>query len=219
MNTLFDRLLEICRDRGMNPPRSRDIAAITGLSSGRVSQLKAEGATATIKAEVIQKLNALGYATEWILTGKGPKHVGDQPLDNNVSLGPDIRGLVPIVSWVQAGSWCCPDEIKTLSDVEEWLPCPVSHGPRTFVLKVQGQSMYPDYHEGEMIFVDPDRDYHHNSDVVIVDSDGAATFKRLQITNDGTYLIALNKNWPEQIIKIPDNSYICGTVIFSGRVR
>jgi SOS-response transcriptional repressor LexA len=45
--------------------------------------------------------------------------------------------------------------------------------------------------------------------------EGNVTFKRLQITPEGTYLLALDPDWPERMIKVPPNTHICGVVIGS----
>jgi SOS-response transcriptional repressor LexA len=80
----------------------------------------------------------------------------------NIEPGPDIRGAVPLISWVQAGDWSSIVDNFAPGDAEEWFPCPVSHGPRTYVLRVRGESMHnphvrPSFADGDLIFVDPDR--------------------------------------------------------------
>lgn len=45
-------------------------------------------------------------------------------------------------SWVQAGHWAEIAGSFTPADAEEWLPCPVKCGPRAFVLRVRGESMF-----------------------------------------------------------------------------
>lgn len=79
--------------------------------------------------------------------------------------------------------------------------------------------MWPEYPEGVDIFVDPSLQAHHNDDVVVRDHEGKATLKRLKITPEGKFLEAVNPNWPNRFIKIPDGSTICGVVIYSGRKR
>lgn len=79
---------------------------------------------------------------------------------SNVSTGPDTRGLVPLISWVQAGHW---HEISDVIDVEEadLLPCPASHGLRSYALRVDGDSMTAahgrSYPHNSIIYVDPDQ--------------------------------------------------------------
>jgi SOS-response transcriptional repressor LexA len=125
----------------------------------------------------------------------------------------------PIISWVRAGELCDVGHIDDLNGAEEWLICGVPHSNKTFGLKVIGDSMSPEYQEGWYIFVDPEVQAQHNDDVIVCDEYGKATFKRLQITPEGTYLLALNPDYPNRILKVPDSSRICGVVIYSGRKR
>lgn len=140
----------------------------------------------------------------------------------NVENGPDLRGRVPLISWVQAGDWQEIVDTFAPGDAEEWRGCPVNHGSRTFVLRVRGESMFnpngrPSFQQGDLIFVDPDRHAEHGALVVVrLDDDKEATFKKLVIEGERKYLRALNPAWPEPIIKINGNATICGVVIFKG---
>lgn len=69
----------------------------------------------------------------------------NHPRSSNVEPGPDIRGAVPLISWVQAGQWCeaitptdscCTPELLVAAErkgrylsSETMLPCPVAHNP------------------------------------------------------------------------------------------
>ena len=151
----------------------------------------------------------------------------DKPLSIEVSIqntepGPDIQGRVPLISWVQAGAWSEIIDNLVPGDAEEWISCPVSHSPATFVLRVRGESMLnpygrPSFHDGDLIFVDPERPAVHGSLVVVrLDDDKEATFKRLVIEGDRRYLKALNPAWPEPMMQINGHATICGVVIFKG---
>ncbi len=146
----------------------------------------------------------------------------DDAAPGNVEAGPDIAGGVPLISWIQAGAWSETIDNFAVGDAEEWLPCPVKHGPRTFVLRVRGESMFnpsgrPSFLEGDLIFVDPDRQALHGSLVVVrLEDDKEATFKKLVLEGGQQYLQALNPAWPERIIRIHGDATICGAVIFKG---
>ena len=141
--------------------------------------------------------------------------------DNNVGVIGNLtnKADVPLISWVQAGHWSGVVDPYAIGDAEEWMACPVTHGARTFALRVKGDSMFnpggsPSFSSGDVIFVDPDREARHRSLVVArMDDDNSATFKRLLIDGDNKFLEALNPSWPNRIIEVNGNATICGVVI------
>lgn len=117
----------------------------------------------------------------------------------NTSPGPDVRGKVPLISWVQAGAWCsaCVTDIDA---AERWMDCPVSHSPGTFALRVRGDSMTAPhgntrtYPEGCFIFVDPERRNPNNGDRVVACLNGTdeVTFKIYKNEDGRQWLQPLN---------------------------
>ncbi|WP_273702974.1 S24 family peptidase [Candidatus Accumulibacter vicinus] len=134
---------------------------------------------------------------------------------SNVEPGPPIHGCVPLISWVQAGTWCGIVDNFAPGDAEEWLPCPRKFGPHTFALRVRGLSMEPRYQAGDIIFVDPDARADHGKHVVVrLDDEQEATFKQLVVEGGQRFLRALNPDWPgPKLIPIDGNATICGVVI------
>lgn len=138
----------------------------------------------------------------------------------NVVDGPSSKGLVPLISWIQAGDFCEAVNLFEVGDAERWLPCPVNHSDQTYILRVQGTSMEPEYRDGDLIFVDPHVQPIHNSDIIVrLETANTATFKRLQIVGSEQFISPINPEWPEPIIRITESAQICGVVIFSGRLR
>jgi hypothetical protein len=68
-------------------------------------------------------------------------------LVNNVSPGPEIRGMLPLISWVKVGEFCDVIDNFEPGDAAAWYPCPVAHGPNAYVLRVAGDSMSPEYRD------------------------------------------------------------------------
>ena len=126
---------------------------------------------------------------------------------------------VPLISWVQAGVWSDVADPFQPGDAEEWLPCPVRHGPRTYCVKVRGDSMHnpsgrPSYADGDIIFVDPDREAKAGDRVIVrLDDQQEATFKQLLIEDGRKMLKALNPEWSPRYIEINGNATITGVVI------
>ena len=138
---------------------------------------------------------------------------------NRFYAGADIHHLCPLISWVQAGAWTetCQEFVADYDT--ELLPCPVRCSSRTFVLRVCGISMEPDFHEGDLVFVDPEVVASHGKYVVVLlNSSNETTFKQLVVEGERKYLRALNPAWPERIIEVNSAATICGVVVFKGMV-
>jgi SOS-response transcriptional repressor LexA len=193
------------------------LAELSGVSQQTISKI--ERGKVEASGFVVHLASACGVRPEWLAMGEGTMCADIQ---KNTESGPDIRGRVPLVSWVQAGKWGEIIDNFSAGDAEKWLPCPVNHSSGTFVLRVRGESMFnpngrPSFQDGDLIFVDPNRQAEHGSLVVVrLEDDKEATFKRLVIEGKNQYLRPLNPAWPEQVVQINGNATICGVVIFKG---
>lgn len=160
------------------------------------------------RATVAQNLGLLPKNDDFNLLERQPS------VDYNVSPGPDMRAPLPLISWVQAGDWSEVIDNFAPGQAETWLPCPSNHGPRAYALRVEGVSMEPKFHSGDIIFVDPDLQAEHGSYVVVrLDDDKKATFKQLVLEGEQRFLRPENPAWPKQLIPINGNATICGVVI------
>ena len=123
---------------------------------------------------------------------------------------------VALISWIQAVSFVDASDQPQPADDDEWMPRPKRSGPRTFALRVRGESMEPGYQHGDIVFVDPDVAPEHGKDVVVrLDEGNEAEFKRLVVEGQREYLKPVNPHWPDKIIEIsshPD-ARIIGVVI------
>ncbi|MBM1145618.1 helix-turn-helix domain-containing protein [Alcanivorax sp. ZXX171] len=208
MNNLRDKIRQLRKQRGLSQAA---LAAACGWdSASRIGNYEA-GSREPSLSDLETLASALGVTVSGLLG-----------LDN-VAPAPAPHGAVWLISWVKAGSLCEAEDPYPPGDGEMLIPCPVPHSASTFALRVDGPSMddgTPDgYQDGEIIFVDPAVDARHNSDVIARTPEGSATFKRLQETAEGRYLIALNRDWPERIIKVPEGTVVCGVVVASYKAR
>lgn len=172
------------------------------------------GATKTLKAETAQKIErATGFRAGWLVDGTLPKLIQF----SNVKLGPDIRGHVPVISFVKAGTWDGVIDNLTPGEAEDWLPCVRPHSSGTYALRVEGESMTAPhggmrtYPHGCIIFVDPEKRMPSNGDRVIARLQGSdsVTFKTYKNEDGQQWLQPLNPNNPS----IRDNFTVIGTVI------
>ena len=74
--------------------------------------------------------------------------------DASAHLQRDVQSLRPVISWKQAGEWMEIVENYQPQRDEELLPCPVKCGQDAYILRVNGVSMEPKFHDGDLIFVD-----------------------------------------------------------------
>lgn len=220
MSTLAERV-KLARDR-LNLSQ-QDVADATGMS--QPSYYKIEKGLTKRTTYINDLAKVLETNVDWLMYGEGentPKPSRDDLMQKIKDIGgrsggeshpvPDGTtsarmssgsGMVPILSWVAAGSWSNVDPV-TFEDAIGEAPKPPNLSKLGFALRVQGQSMLPEFKPGEIIYVEPQTGFLalKDSDLVIVqcNDDKEATFKQLVLgeTSDDMYLRPLNPNWPEQ---------------------
>ena len=121
----------------------------------------------------------------------------------------------PLINKAQASAWDSTD--KTALKAAKHYPCPIKCSGHTFVLEVEGISMYPDYKEGYLIWVDPNVNPASKSLVLVhIEKRDDVTFKQLIVEDGIKFLQPLNDDWPEKIIYLNDDDRVLGVVVFSG---
>ncbi|AYY53234.1 TPA: hypothetical protein R7O71_002994 [Acinetobacter baumannii] len=138
--------------------------------------------------------------------------------DNNItSPFPLVGRLVPVISWVQAGTWTTAESVPMGTQFKEWLPPNPKCGKNGYGLVVVGESMSPDFRPSDKIYVNPDFQISDlkTGDLVIVACDGEteATFKKLIVESNGMYLEPLNPKWHEKIIPLREGCELVGKVV------
>lgn len=210
-----------------------ELATAIGISQTAVNKIEIGS---TLKPRnIVELAEKLKVSAHWLLTGEernSTERAIDQlddmlekqnifnkshdiPNDQNA-----IVNLVPLISWVQAGAWSEVVDNFQPGDADQYYPCPEKHSDNTFALTVIGESMYPDFIPGEIIYVDPCVEAGSGAYVVVrQNGDTEATFKQLMFDGSKKYLKALNPNWPSPIIEMLPDAVICGVVIGSYRKR
>jgi SOS-response transcriptional repressor LexA len=161
-----------------------------------------------------QMCDALGISVAELL-GESPASELGGRADGDALESAAKTGRVPLISWVEAGSFTKAINIHQPGFAEHWVKKPPKPcGPQTFALRVEGISMEPKYQEGDIIYVDPERTATNGKDIVIrLDDRNEVMFKRLVIEGRRSYLKPLNRLWPEQIIEVPVDARIVGVVL------
>lgn len=133
----------------------------------------------------------------------------------NTEVAPDVKGGVPLISWIQAGAWAEASDPFQPGEAEAWVPCIKPHGMRAFALRVRGDSMTAvhgkSYPEGSIIIVEPDRRSPANGERIVAKMDGSqeVTFKVYKEEDGRRWLQPLNQS--HQPIREPFT--VLGTVI------
>jgi len=217
-----DRLKQARKARKMSQSR---LSELTGLDQTTISNLETGKVLSTSK--VVQIARALNVSSNWLADGVGTMEAGTQDggahyqVERNVGPAPKLAGMCPEVSWVQAGQWQEVCHVDLDPESVNWYPRPPNAGPDTFVLRVVGDSMLPEYPPGRIIYVDPERVAENGDDVVAVLTDSnEATFKRLvEEPGSGRLLKALNPGWRDPYLPINGNCRILGVVVADMRLR
>lgn len=105
-------------------------------------------------------------------------------------------GRVPLISWVQAGDWTEVIESCNLAAAEDWITATSAVGKNAFALRVVGNSMEPEFREGEIVTVDPDREAESGSYVIAKINHDEATFKQLIRDGGSVFLRPINDAYP-----------------------
>lgn len=199
------------------------LARLAGTSESYLSQIRnqlltAKGTPRGVGDELAAKLErAMGKPNGWM--DEAQREFMDERGRYNTELGPEPRRLQPLISWAQARGWAEISGNFELGVAEDLLPCPVRCSQDTFVLRVRGESMEPKFHDGDLIFVDPQVAPVSGRYVVVhLEDSPEATFKQLIVEGDRQFLKAENPDWPQRIIEVNFNATICGVVVFRGEL-
>lgn len=137
-----------------------------------------------------------------------PPRSMDRPLDES---GEEADGYdrpppglrrVPRISFVQAGVWTEAVDPYAQGAGDDYLLTQLDLGPQAFALTVRGESMEPEFKEGDSIIIDPDVKPSPGDFVVAKNAQEEATFKKYRprgVNEQGEQvieLVPLNDDFP-----------------------
>ncbi|MFB2702643.1 LexA family protein [Aeromonas veronii] len=151
---------------------------------------------------------ALGVTVDWLLGGgsDGSELPTSEPIPGYHNVEPAVMlpgKRIPILSYVQAGNWreMC-EQATTFDGNVEYVTASVDIGSCGFGLWLRGDSMLPQFKEGDLIIVDPDEAPQPGDYVVAKNGSNEATFKKYRprgIDENGQEvfeLVPLNDDYP-----------------------
>ncbi|WP_353614804.1 S24 family peptidase [Mangrovibacter phragmitis] len=109
---------------------------------------------------------------------------------------------VPLISYVQAGALAEKAPINAFDGNFEYIMTDVEMSDYTFALRIEGDSMEPDFKAGDIIIVDPELEPMPGEFVVAKNGNNEATFKKYRPTftdmsgHQHFELVPLNDDYP-----------------------
>lgn len=181
---------------------SPELAERDGLSALEVEAIKADSFGRGAKEQysinhIIHKYDT-GISQS---NGKTKTRIGNEPtkqleMESNVSLGPELKDTIPLISWVQAGNASEVIDLLQPGDAYERVHTTVPKKAHTYALRVQGDSMSPEFPPGMILIVEPDMDPEIGDYVIAKNDNEEATFKKLVKDGGVMYLKPLNPAYP-----------------------
>lgn len=186
------------------------------LSQVRHQTLTQRGTPRAIGDSLARKLeSAMHKSHGWLDTPHitdNDMHTEHDTLRQNFPAHP----LLPLLGWSQVSAGL-PDADGQGLVGKNVFSAPVRCSADSFVLRVRGCSMEPRFKEDDLIFVDPNAPTAHGKYVIVtMERSGEARLRQLAIEGGERYLMALNPDWPERIVRMGDHDTIHGVVIFKG---
>ena len=184
--------------------------AVTEINQGEVSSLLKSNSSKSFGEKKARSIEALAGMPEMYLDTEHDQNIPTRSiLDNNVNLSlKHILRRIPVISWVQAGYWrgveyYSDDDLEYIEITTD-----IKDG---FGLRVQGDSMMPEFAQGDIIVVAPHAQPENGSYVVVIQDDtNEATFKKLVYDGAKPYFKPLNPQYP--MLESNENTRIVGVV-------
>lgn len=167
----------------------KDVAEYLGISASAVTQWERD-ATDPASDNLLKLAQVLSCSPEWIMSGEGEIDASSKMIISSVR-------LVPLLSWVQAGSWT---DALSGSNRDEWVRTSAKVSDDAFALRVKGDSMTSSgslsIPEGAIVVVDPLKGFPDEAvgKIVIAQTMAGheATIKKLVVDGPHSYLVPLN---------------------------
>ena len=202
MSTLAERLVLLFKE---NPELSQaglaracEIAqpSVNDWFSGRTKRMTGKN---LLRAAVYLNVNP-----EWLATGKGEMRSSKIiKFDNNVEPFPLVGARkIPVISYVQAGRMAEAVDQYEIGGSDKFLLTHLELSANAFALIIKGNSMLPEFKEGDTVIIDPAVQPRPGEFVVAKNHENEATFKKYRprgLNEKGEQvfeLVPLNEDYP-----------------------
>ncbi len=115
---------------------------------------------------------------------------------------------IPILAWTQAGHWreCAHSQQEDWDFIE-------TDSKGTFALRVRGDSMEPEFHQEDIIEINPYLKAEHNDYIVVCNEEWEATFKQLKKYGKTRVLHPLNAKYEDIELSKNTQYRVIGVVV------
>lgn len=197
--------------------KGKELAARIGATPSMVSRWERQDVDP--ESETAAKLaHALDVSIDELLGGPGRDQIwqggtGQPPRDEFEEFDRDItrgykKGDVPVVGDAEAstnGVIAWNDEGLVRGQIEEWVARAFSNGdPRSYALRVRGDSMEPRYSPGELVVAQPNAQLRDGDYAVVMLRSDERLVKRVFRTSGGWILRSLNPLYPDRTVTDDD---------------
>lgn len=194
MESVGDRIRRLRKSLGLTQVK---LAQMLGIKAPSVVQWESDK-TNLSGENLLNAAKLFGVTPDYILYGG---EIEQSAAPNMEMAQPDIH-RIPVISYVQAGVWTAPNEIRECDGNMAYITTDLELGERAFAIELKGHSMEPEFVEGDVVLIDPDEHPHPGDFVVAKNGEEAATFKKYRprgIGEDGQEvfeLVPLNDDFP-----------------------
>jgi len=196
------------------------LAKQCGVSRAAVAQWEA-GVTRPGLDNLVRAAKALDVWLSWLTAGDQSLPDGPSPFPSAAS-----RRQIPVIDYVRAGLWDAVADPYAPGGGMDDIATDLDLSPKAFALVVRGESMDPEFRDGDKIIIDPEVAPQPGDFVVAkLDREDEATFKKYRprgSDKDGAPIIELlpiNPDWPTLMINAEQPGRIVGTLIEHRRYR
>ncbi|MBI5639715.1 MAG: helix-turn-helix domain-containing protein, partial [Nitrospirae bacterium] len=190
-------------DKGLS---ARELAKTAGITGEHIRYIES-GQRKTPSFDIVMKiLKALHVDLQEFLQETGYLPVNVEPAS--------LKKMrqIPIISWVTAGKWDAVSDNFQPGDADEWTESDVK-GKNVFALRIKGDSMEPEFREGDVVIVNPHVEAKPGDYVIVKNDEEEATFKQLKKFGDTLVLHPLNSKYEDIELKKSIKYRIVGKVV------
>ncbi|WP_421196681.1 LexA family protein [Aeromonas enteropelogenes] len=170
MESVGDRIRRLRKSLGLTQVK---LAQMLGIKAPSVVQWESDK-TNLSGENLLNAAKLFGVTPDYILYGG---EIEQSAAPNMEMAQPDIH-RIPVISYVQAGVWTAPNEIRECDGNMAYITTDLELGDRAFAIVIRGNSMEPEFTEGDLVLIDPDEPLHPGDFVVAKNGEEEATFKK-----------------------------------------